>query len=198
MGGVCPEVRGEGVRFGAGEASLGDSRCMCVGRAASSSSSSGGDGGEDRGGRKEGDRDRVRKGKKKKKKEKSESERGLGYARSLARPIFALVSSPSQRKEGRKEGDRSLGYGRVSCQRLEPLPSKSLDNRCYCFRDGSLHEDPEDPRRPMWVDVRACACVCTYVGHRSEEGSLVVSRMCVRGRKGREGRKEGRERVRSE
>lgn len=34
----------------------------------------------------------------------------------------------------------------------------------------------------MWV------CACTYVGHRSEEGSLVASRMCARG-----GKEEGKE-----
>lgn len=67
----------------------------------------------------------------------------------------------------------------MSCQRLGPLPSKSLDNRSYCFYDGSLHKDSED-REDLcgWMCVRAC----TYVGHRSEEGSLVVSEAGVRGR----------------
>lgn len=36
----------------------------------------------------------------------------------------------------------------------------------------------------MWVDV---VRACTYLGHRSEERSLVVSEMCKR----EEGRKEG-------
>lgn len=175
MGGVSRDSR-EGVRFGAGEAGLGDSRCMCVeaGQPAASSQQQQqqqrrrrrGSGG---GGKREAEMEWE---KKKKVREKT----GLcTLTRSSNFSLGLFLYLPqAQRKERRKEGDRSPGYGRVSCQRLEPLPSKSLDNRCYCFRDGSLHEGPEDPEESMWVSECVCVCVCvpTYVRRAQIRGGI--------------------------